>query len=34
MPDAVRQEALRAGLYVREQSGDTVRIEEPDQIGS
>jgi hypothetical protein len=34
MPDGVRQEALRAGLYVIEQSGDTVRIEEPDQIHS
>jgi hypothetical protein len=33
MPDAVRKEALRAGLYGIEQSGDTVRIEEPDQIG-
>jgi hypothetical protein len=32
MPEAARREALRAGLYVIEQSGDTVRIEEPDQI--
>jgi hypothetical protein len=34
MPDAVRQAALGVGLYVIEQSGDTVRIEEPDQIRS
>jgi hypothetical protein len=32
MPEAVRLEALRLGLYVTEQSGDTVRIEEPDQL--
>jgi hypothetical protein len=34
MPEAARREALRTGLYVIEQSGDTVRIEEPDQIRS
>ncbi|MDR0721302.1 MAG: hypothetical protein LBF75_00735 [Treponema sp.] len=34
MPEAVRKEALRAGLYVIEQSGDTVRIEEPNQLRS
>jgi hypothetical protein len=34
MPEAVRLAALRAGLYVIEQSGDTVRIEEPEEIGS
>jgi hypothetical protein len=32
MPDAVKIEALRLGLYVIEQSGDTVRIEEPKQL--
>jgi hypothetical protein len=32
MPEAVRLAALRAGLYVIEQSGDTVRIEEPNQL--
>jgi hypothetical protein len=32
MPDDVRKVALRAGLYVIEQSGDTVRIEEPKRI--
>ncbi|MDR1956065.1 MAG: hypothetical protein LBQ30_04350, partial [Treponema sp.] len=34
MPEAVRRAALGAGLYVIEQSGDTVRIEEPRQIRS
>jgi predicted AAA+ superfamily ATPase len=34
MPEAVRQAALGAGLYVIEQSGDTVRIEEPQRIRS
>jgi hypothetical protein len=34
MPDAVRIEALRLGLYVIEQSGDTVKIEEPNQLRS
>ncbi|MHB9290996.1 hypothetical protein Holit_00066 [Hollandina sp. SP2] len=32
MPKGVREEALRVGLYVIEQAGDTVRIEEPKQI--
>jgi hypothetical protein len=32
MPKHVRQAALGTGLYVIEQSGDTVRIEEPQQI--
>ncbi|MDR1302125.1 MAG: hypothetical protein LBK43_06610, partial [Treponema sp.] len=32
MPEGVRHEALGAGMYVIEQSGDTVRIEEPPQI--
>jgi hypothetical protein len=32
MPEGVRREALRAGMYVIEQSGDTVKIEEPPQI--
>ncbi|MDR0629668.1 MAG: hypothetical protein LBG24_08560 [Treponema sp.] len=32
MPENVRQAALRAGLYVIEQSGDTVKIEEPKQL--
>jgi hypothetical protein len=32
MPEHARQAALGAGLYVIEQSGDTVRIEEPPQI--
>jgi hypothetical protein len=32
MPEEVRRVALRAGLYVIEQSGDTVRIEEPSRI--
>jgi hypothetical protein len=34
MPEDVRLVALRAGLYVIEQSGDTVRIEEPHQISN
>jgi hypothetical protein len=34
MPEAVKLDALRTGLYVIEQSGDTVRIEEPNQIRS
>jgi hypothetical protein len=34
MPEDVRLAALRAGLYVIEQSGDTVRIEEPRQVGN
>jgi predicted AAA+ superfamily ATPase len=29
MPDSVRRAVLRTGLYVIEQSGDTVKIEEP-----
>jgi hypothetical protein len=32
MPEQVRLAALRAGLYVIEQSGDTVKIEEPKRI--
>jgi hypothetical protein len=32
MPEHVRREALAAGLYVIEQSGDTVKIEEPRRI--
>jgi hypothetical protein len=32
MPESVRRAALRAGLYVIEQSGDTVWIEEPDEV--
>ncbi|MDR1362690.1 MAG: hypothetical protein LBJ35_01380, partial [Spirochaetaceae bacterium] len=32
MPDNVRQAALKAGLYVIEQSGDTVKIEKPQQV--
>jgi hypothetical protein len=32
MPEQVRLAALRAGLYVIEQSGDTVKIEEPHHI--
>ena len=32
MPENVRQAALRAGMYVIEQSGDTVKIEEPKQL--
>jgi hypothetical protein len=32
MPEGVRREALRVGMYVIEQSGDTVKIEEPPQI--
>ncbi|MDR1399025.1 MAG: hypothetical protein LBJ41_03790 [Treponema sp.] len=32
MPESVRRAALRAGLYVIEQSGDTVQIEEPDEV--
>jgi hypothetical protein len=32
LPEEVRRVALRAGLYVIEQSGDTVRIEEPPRI--
>jgi hypothetical protein len=32
MPESVRRATLRAGLYVIEQSGDTVRIEEPDEV--
>ncbi|MDR1363363.1 MAG: hypothetical protein LBJ35_04880 [Spirochaetaceae bacterium] len=31
MPDSVRRAALKAGLYVIEQSGDTVKIEKPQQ---
>ncbi|MDR2392943.1 MAG: hypothetical protein LBD93_02130 [Treponema sp.] len=34
MSEAVRLEALRLGLYVIEQAGDTVRIEEPNQLRS
>jgi hypothetical protein len=34
MPESVRQAALQAGLYVIEQSGDTVQIEKPQQIHS
>jgi hypothetical protein len=32
MPDNARAAALRAGLYVIEQSGDTVKIEKPQQV--
>jgi hypothetical protein len=32
MPDHVRRAALKAGMYVIEQSGDTVKIEEPPKI--
>jgi RecB family endonuclease NucS len=32
MSESVRRAALGAGLYVIEQSGDTVRIEEPPQL--
>ncbi|MDR2418273.1 MAG: hypothetical protein LBD79_04390 [Treponema sp.] len=32
MPEHIRLATLRAGLYVVEQSGDTVRIEEPEQV--
>jgi hypothetical protein len=32
MPRNAREAALRAGLYVIEQSGDTVKIEEPKEI--
>ncbi|MHB9293178.1 hypothetical protein Holit_02299 [Hollandina sp. SP2] len=32
MPEAVRHAALSAGLYVIEQSGDTVKIEEPPHL--
>jgi hypothetical protein len=34
MSESVRRAALGAGLYVIEQSGDTVSIEEPNQIRS
>jgi hypothetical protein len=34
MSESVRRAALGAGLYVIEQSGDTVRIEEPQQLRS
>ena len=32
MPEEVREEALSAGLYEIEQSGDTVKIEEPREV--
>ncbi|MDR2633108.1 MAG: hypothetical protein LBC51_05745, partial [Treponema sp.] len=32
LPEGVRRAALGAGLYVIEQSGDTVRIEEPPRL--
>jgi RecB family endonuclease NucS len=32
MPNKVKEMALQAGLYVIEQSGDTVKIEPPQQV--